>query len=67
MHHHDRFPQRTYQYLPNVQYATAGRGDWYNHRRLHGSLGLITLVKFEQAPYQVSPDCGNSRESGTGP
>ncbi len=31
--------------------ATAGWVDWYNERRLHGSLGMISPVEFETAHY----------------
>lgn len=37
--------------LADIEYATAGWVDWYNHRRLHSSLGMITPVEFEQAHY----------------
>ncbi len=35
----------------DVEYATAGWVDWYNNRRLHSSLEMMTPVKFEQAHY----------------
>lgn len=31
-----------YKTLADVEYATAGWIDWYNNRRLHGSLGMIS-------------------------
>ena len=37
--------------LADVEYATAGWVDWYNQRRLHGSLGMISPVEFETAHY----------------
>ncbi len=37
--------------LADVEYATAGWVDWYNHRRLHGSLGMLTPAEYEQAHY----------------
>jgi putative transposase len=37
--------------LADIEYATTGWVDWYNHRRLHGSLGMLTPVEFEQAHY----------------
>jgi transposase InsO family protein len=40
-----------YKTLVDVEYATAGWVDWYNHRRLHGSLGMLTPVEYEQAHY----------------
>jgi putative transposase len=33
----------------DVEHATAGWVDWYDHRRLHGSLGMTTPVEYEQA------------------
>jgi putative transposase len=38
-----------YKTLADVEYATAGWVDWYNHRRLHGSLGMLTPTEYEQA------------------
>lgn len=37
--------------LADIEYATAGWVDWYNHRRLHGSLGMNTPAEYEQAHY----------------
>ena len=37
--------------IADVEYATAGWVDWYNVRRLHGSLGNVPPVEFEQAHY----------------
>ena len=33
--------------LADVEFATAGWVDWYNNRRLHGSLGMLTPIEFE--------------------
>lgn len=46
-HFHDG-PYRT---IADVEYATAGYVDWYNQRRLHGSLEMITPVEFQNAYY----------------
>jgi putative transposase len=35
--------------LEDVEYATLEYVDWFNHRRLHGELGLITPAEFEAA------------------
>ena len=35
----------------DVEFATAGWVDWYNNRRLHSTLGMMTPVEFEQAHY----------------
>jgi putative transposase len=43
-----------YKTLADVEYATAGWVDWYNHRRLHGSLGMLTPDEFEQAHYAAN-------------
>ena len=40
-----------YKTLADIEYATAGWVDWYNHRRLHGTLGMVPPVEFEQAHY----------------
>ena len=36
-----------YRTLADVEFATAGWVDWYNNRRLHGSLGMLTPIEFE--------------------
>ena len=40
-----------YRTIAEVEYATAGWVDWYNTRRLHSSLEMMTPVEFEQAHY----------------
>lgn len=35
--------------IADVEYATAGWVDWYNHRRLHGGLGMVSPDEFEAA------------------
>ena len=45
------FHDGPYKTIADVEYATAGYIDWYNERRLHGSLGMLTPVEFEQAHY----------------
>src|SRR5699024_2098433 len=35
-----------YRTLADVEFATAGGVGWYNHRRLHSSLGMLTPVEF---------------------
>ena len=39
--------------LADVEFATAGWADWYNNRRLHGSLGMLTPVEFETLHYEA--------------
>ncbi|TSD92789.1 transposase, partial [Skermania sp. ID1734] len=38
-----------YKTLNDIEYATSGWVDWYNHRRLHSSLGMLTPTEYEQA------------------
>ncbi len=45
------FHDGPYKSLADVEYATAGWVDWYNERRLHGSLGNIPPAEYEQAHY----------------
>lgn len=45
------FHDGPYKTIADVEYATAGWVDWYNQRRLHGSLGMMTPVEFEDAHY----------------
>jgi putative transposase len=45
------FHDGPYTDLADIEYAAAGWVDWYNNRRLHGSLGMITPVEHEQAHY----------------
>ncbi len=35
----------------DVEFATAGWVDWYNNRRLHSTLGMMSPMEFEQAHY----------------
>ena len=45
------FHDGPYKTLADIEYATAGWVDWYNHRRLHGTLGMITPAEYEQDHY----------------
>jgi len=45
------FHDGPYKTIADVEYATAGWVDWYNNRRLHGSLGMMTPVEFEADHY----------------
>lgn len=54
------FHDGPYRTIADVEFATAGWVDWYNNRRLHGSLGMTTPVEYEDAHYaalnkQVQP------------
>jgi len=54
------FHDGPYKTLADVEYATAGWVDWYNHRRLHGSLGMITPVECEEAHYAARQAVGST-------
>ena len=45
------FHDGPYRTIADVEFATAGWVDWYNHRRLHGSLGMVSPDEFEAAYY----------------
>lgn len=54
------FHDGPYKTIADVEYATAGWVDWYNNRRLHGTLDMNTPTEFETAYYaalteQVQP------------
>lgn len=45
------FHDGPYKTVADVEYATAGWVDWWNNRRLHSSLGMLTPAEFEQQYY----------------
>lgn len=45
------FHEGPYRTITDVEFATAAWVDWYNHRRLHGSLGMVSPNEFEQTHY----------------
>lgn len=45
------FHDGSYKTIADVEFATSGWVDWHNERRLHGSLGMISPVEFENAHY----------------
>ncbi|WP_426623752.1 IS3 family transposase [Leifsonia sp. McL0607] len=45
------FHDSPHKTIADVEFATAGWVDWYNHRRLHGSLGMVSPDEFEAAYY----------------
>ena len=47
----DVFHQGPLRTLVDVEYATAGWVDWWNHRRLHSTIGQIPPAEHEQAYY----------------
>ena len=51
------FHDGPYKTLADVEYATAGWVDWYNHRRLHARSACVTPDEYEQAHYAaLQPD-----------
>ena len=50
-------PRGPWRGLDDVEFATLEYVDWFNHRRLHGELGLIPPAEFEDHYYpQPTPD-----------
>lgn len=45
------FHEGPYRTITDVEYATAAWVDWYNHRRLHGSLGMVSPAMYEDDYY----------------
>jgi putative transposase len=45
------FHDGPYKTQVDVEFAAAGWVDWYNHRRIHGSLGMLTPAEYEEAHY----------------
>ncbi|WP_145981319.1 MULTISPECIES: IS3 family transposase [unclassified Pseudonocardia] len=45
------FHDGPYRTIADVEYATASWVEWYNNRRLHSSLGMISPTEFEAAHY----------------
>jgi putative transposase len=41
--------QRPWRGLDDVEYETLEYVDWFNHRRLHGEIGMIPPAEFEAA------------------
>jgi transposase InsO family protein len=40
-----------YKTIAEVEYATTGRVNWHNNRRLHSSLAYVTPAEFEQVHF----------------
>ncbi|WP_157103300.1 IS3 family transposase [Neomicrococcus aestuarii] len=45
------FHDGPYKTIADLEFATAGWVDWYNNRRLHGSLGMVSPDEFEATYY----------------
>jgi putative transposase len=41
--------------LDDVEHATLDYVDWFNHRRLHGELGMVPPAEFEAAYHHAAP------------
>jgi putative transposase len=41
--------------LDDVEFATLEYVDWFNHRRLHGSIGMLPPAEFETHHYSQNP------------
>jgi putative transposase len=54
------FHDGPYKTLADVEYATAGWVDWYNHRRLHSSLGMMSPDEFENAHHAARHTVGST-------
>ena len=61
------FHDGPYKTLADIEYATAGWVDWYNHRRLHGTLEMIPPDEFDHAHYAALNPQSSPRESDTKP
>ncbi|MDX3095472.1 integrase core domain-containing protein [Streptomyces sp. ME01-24h] len=44
-------PRRPWKTLSDVELATAEYVDWYNHRRLHGEVGHVPPIEYENNHY----------------
>ena len=45
------FHEGPFKTITDVEYATSGWVDWYNNRRLHGSLAMVSPNEYEQTYY----------------
>ncbi len=41
--------------IDDLEIAVAEYIDWFNHRRLHGEIGLVPPAEFEQEHYRHNP------------
>ena len=56
-----------YRSIGDVEYATAGWVDWYNNRRLHGTLGMMSPWSSSKPTTRLSTESGNPDRSGREP
>ena len=48
-------PEGGWKNVGDVEIAVAEDVDWFNHRRLHGEIGLVPPVEFEDQHYRHNP------------
>ncbi len=48
-----------YKTITDVEWATAGRVEWYNHSRLHSSIGMVPPVQYEHSHYAAHEPVGS--------
>ena len=49
------YPQGPWRGLDDVEFATLSYIDWFNHRRLHGEIGLVPPAEHEDTYYHHNP------------
>lgn len=47
-----------WRHVDDVEFATLGYVDWFNHRRLHSEIGNVPPVEAEQAHYRQQTNPG---------
>jgi len=49
-------PTGGWKSIADVEIAVAEYADWYNHRRLHGEIGLVPPAEFEANYWATQPN-----------
>ncbi|HEY4912340.1 MAG TPA: IS3 family transposase, partial [Candidatus Dormibacteraeota bacterium] len=44
-----------WRFIDDLEIAVAEYIDWFNHRRLHGEIGLVPPVEFEAQHHHTTP------------
>ena len=52
-------PQGGWKNVTDVEVAVAEYIDWFNHRRLHGEIGLIPPAELEDTYYRLNTASAN--------
>jgi len=60
------YPRGPWKSLDDVEFATLGYVDWFNHRRLHGELGMVPPVEFEVTYYSQQHPAGEAVSQTSG-